>query len=91
MKGLILIALVLMNLCLLYGFADLNREMSATRSEAAQLRQELDAATTEQVKTWAQLEEMGEANQRLERDSSAVYSQVKELRWVVEGPQKGTP
>jgi len=64
---------------MLYGFADLNRDMSATRAESAQLRQEAVRNDVALVKAQSDVD-------MLKRDVEAVYSQVKELRWVVEGP-----
>ena len=84
-KGLILIALVLMNLCLLCGFADLNRDMSATRAELAQARQDAARNSVELVKAQTAIDILKDENIRLDRNAEAVYSQVKELRFVVEG------
>ena len=72
--GILLLAVV----CLTYGLADLNRDMSATRAELAQARQDAARNSVELVKA------QGEARRAADR-VDAVYSQVKNLRMIVEG------
>ncbi len=78
MKRIFIGILLVVNLCLIYGYSGLHKEMSATRAEAVQLRQEATANSVELVKAQA------EARRAADR-VDAVYSQVKELRFVVEG------
>lgn len=85
MKRIFIGILLVINLCLLYGYADLNRDMSATRAELAQARQDATRNSVELLMTQTAIDALTEANQRLSRDADAVYSQVKELRFVVEG------
>lgn len=78
MKWLFIGILLVINLCLIYGLSGLHKEMSATRAELAQARQDAARNSVELVKA------QGEARRAADR-VDAVYSQVKNLRMIVEG------
>ena len=85
MKWLFIGILLVINLCLIYGLSGLHKEMSATRAELAQARQEAARNSVELLKTQTAIDILKDENIRLDRNAEAVYSQVKELRFVVEG------